>query len=103
MINYSNTVTEWNGATLKKLTGLGERSATGMAEEKGIYVIDVKKESVAAKFGLQKNDVILKVDGQVVNNVKDVITTYTGSLWKGTVPFLIFRNQDEMVIVTKNE
>jgi len=47
--------------------------------------------------------VILKVDGQVVNNIKDVITAYSGALWKGTVPFLIFRNQQAMIIDAKKE
>jgi hypothetical protein len=103
MINSSDAVTEWNGARLKKLNGLGERSATGMAEEKGVYVLDVKGGSVASKLGLQKNDVILKVDSQPVNNIKDMITIYGGSLWKGIVPFLVFRNQGEMIIMTKNE
>lgn len=103
IVHSSDAVTEWNGAMLKKLTGLGERSATGMAAEKGVYVLDVKASSMAASLGLQKNDVILNVDSQVVNNVKDVITTYSGSLWKGIVPFLVFRNQRELLIQAKHK
>ena len=103
MIGDKDFITEWEGASIKKLVGLGERSATGMPEEKGVYIIYVKEGSPASKSGLQKNDVILKVDGQAVNNPKDVIATYHASQWKGVVPLLVYHNQQEKIIEVKKD
>ncbi len=104
MIHSDLTVTDWLGASIKKLTGLGERSATGLSEEKGVYVQGVKPGSVAEKMGLKKNDVILKVDGKNVATNKDVISLYQDAIWKGKLPFQLFRNQQEITldILTKH-
>ena len=100
--NDAEVIASWMGAKIKKLSGIGERSATGMAEEKGVYVVDVIPGTTAYKFGLQKNDVIINVDGATVNNIKEVMTTYSGSRWKGSVELIIFRNQQEIKIITKD-
>jgi hypothetical protein len=101
IIYASETPFEWNGALIKKLSGLGARSATGMAEEKGVHVLDVKAGSQAAGYGFRKNDVILQVDEKVVINPKDVITNFSASKWKGAIDVLIFRNQKELMLKVK--
>jgi S1-C subfamily serine protease len=40
---------------------LGERSATGMDSERGVYVVAVAKGSKADRNGLKANDVIIKL------------------------------------------
>jgi hypothetical protein len=103
MLSNEEILVEWNGATLKKLKGLGERSATGMDSERGVYVVAVTKGSKADRNGLKANDVILKVDSQETNNTKDVVAKYDAARWKGTIEILLFSQQNQKVIQIKNE
>ena len=64
-----NPVIDFMGAKVKNLTTLGERSATGMDETRGVLVVEVTPGSVAAKF-LQANDVILSFNNQQVNKLQ---------------------------------
>ncbi len=45
---------------------------TETEDGKGLAVIDVDQESVAAKAGLQKGDIITKVNGNPINAVSDI-------------------------------
>lgn len=103
MVSNDETLVEWNGATLKKLKGLGERSATGMDSERGVYVVAVAKGSKADRNGLKANDVILKVDSKEINTTKDVVAKYDAARWKGTIEIVLFSQQNEKVIMMKNE
>ncbi|GAA3943959.1 PDZ domain-containing protein [Chitinophaga oryziterrae] len=85
---------EFMGARVKTLRTLGERSATGMDETRGVLVVSVMPGTAAAKF-LQPNDVILFLNGKRIDNVGDltearmrVIGTSTG--------ITIFRNQKDL-------
>ncbi|MEO6547231.1 MAG: hypothetical protein ABIN94_04505 [Ferruginibacter sp.] len=51
-------IIDFMGATVKDLSTLGERSATGISDTRGVLVLEVAKGSAASKF-LQANDVIL--------------------------------------------
>jgi hypothetical protein len=102
MISDPNVITGWFGANLKKISGLNERSATGMKDEEGVYITQIEAGSIAEKFGLKKGDVILKVDGEDVHDSKDVFTIYNGSKWKGTVELLVFRGQ-QLITMFANE
>jgi hypothetical protein len=102
MINEPNIITAWFGANLKKISGLNERSATGMKDEAGVYITQIESGSIAEKFGLKKGDVILRVDGEDVHDSKDVFTIYNGSKWKGTVELTVFRGQ-QLTTVFANE
>jgi len=102
MISDPNVITGWFGASLKKISGLNERSATGMKGEEGVYITQIEAGSTAEKFGLRKGDVILKVDGEDVYDSKDVFTLYNGSKWKGTVELTVFRGQ-QLTKVFANE
>ena len=103
MLSNEEILVEWNGASLKKLKGLGERSATGMDSERGVYVVAVAKGSKADRNGLKANDVILKVDSQETNTTKDVVAKYDAARWKGTIEILLFSQQNQKVIMMKNE
>ena len=91
-------VVQWLGAKLKNLTTLGEQSATGMADKVGVLILDVESESIISKSKLQKNDVILQLDGKDVNNLNQLMKQYKSCRWKGSVPGKIFRNQKEVDI-----
>jgi len=103
MVFNKEILMEWNGATIKKLNGLGERSATGMDTEKGVYVVAVARGSKAERYGIKPNDVILKVDSFETNSVKDVVAKFNAALWKGTVDIVLFSQQNEKIIKMKND
>ena len=102
MINEPNLITAWFGASLKKISGLNDRSATGMKDEEGVYITQIESGSMADKFGLKKGDVILKIDGETVRDSKDVFTLYNGAKWKGTIEIAVFRGQ-QLITVFANE
>ena len=81
------------GVKVKNLTTLGERSATGMDDTRGVLVVDVADKSGSPFF--QTNDVILSFNNKQVNNLRDllearmsVIGTHTGRV--------IYQNQQEI-------
>ncbi|MEO8535446.1 MAG: right-handed parallel beta-helix repeat-containing protein [Flavobacterium sp.] len=86
-------VIDFLGAKVKNLNTLGERSATGMDNTRGVLVLEVAKTSPSAKF-LQPNDVILTFNNKQVNSLKDLLEAYRShNSMKTEVVF--FRNQKE--------
>ncbi|AWO02213.1 peptide-binding protein [Chitinophaga alhagiae] len=83
----------WKGATVKNIEGLGERSATGLPDEKGAYFVQVPEGSEAYKAGLRTGDVVIKIAATPVNNIKDFVSLYQEHAWKQTIPVVVFRNQ----------
>ncbi len=54
----------WLGASLRNITSEGEMSAFGLPGVTGVLVLEVPANSVLAKAGLRKNDVILSINGE---------------------------------------
>jgi hypothetical protein len=89
---------EFLGAKIKNLNTLGERSATGMAEETGVLILEVPKTSIL--YGkVQTNDVILKLNGLPVANRKDLLKIQMGLQFMPEANIEIFRNQALKVIM----
>ena len=91
----AHTTFQWKGLQLKNLDTLGERSATGMDSERGVYVLSVDALSGSMRDYLRSNDVILELGGKAVNNLEDLqkaIQTLDASRPQSLV---IFRNQKE--------
>ncbi|MDR1675569.1 MAG: DUF1565 domain-containing protein [Tannerella sp.] len=88
----------WEGIQIKNLETLGERSATGMDSERGVYVIAVAAYGTHLIDWLQSNDVILGFAGKPVNNLTDLFNAIAGANWKESQPMTVFRNQKEHVI-----
>lgn len=82
------------GAKVKNLTALGERSATGMDDTRGVLVVEVATGSVASRF-LQANDVILGLNDKQVNKLRDLLEARMSVIGANT-EVIIFRNQKEM-------
>jgi hypothetical protein len=91
-------LTDWRGAKLKKLKGLSEISATGMGKETGILIVSIDAKSPLFKAGLLSLDVILKVNGNVTNSVKEFLDYYSAEAWSQKVKLTIFRNQQSQEI-----
>ena len=88
----------WQGLRIKNLQTLGERSATGMDSERGVYVISVVDHYTPLNDFLQANDVILKFADIDVDNVNDFLELLKQADLKNTQRMVIFRNQSEKAI-----
>lgn len=86
---------EWKGAVIKSLVTLGERSATGMDEERGVYVVSVGGMSDEWKKYLRENDVILNVNGQETRTRDEFFKVVAALKKQQTVRMLVFRAQQE--------
>ncbi|UUF12480.1 MULTISPECIES: right-handed parallel beta-helix repeat-containing protein [Flavobacterium] len=89
--NSDDVVIDFLGAKVKNLNTLGESSATGMDDTRGVLVLEVAKTSEAAKF-LQVNDVILTFNKIQVNSLSDLLEAYNSHIDSKT-EVVFFRNQ----------
>jgi hypothetical protein len=84
---------EWQGWHIKNLDTPGERSATGMDSERGVYVVMIVDFYSQLKDFIQANDVILKFNGENINNLDNLReATMRADLTK-PVEILIHRDQ----------
>ncbi|MEO6977298.1 MAG: PDZ domain-containing protein, partial [Mucilaginibacter sp.] len=83
-------IMDFMGAKVKKLTTLGERSATGMDDIRGVLVISIIPGHKAAF--LQANDVIISLNGDPTNSLKDLQKARM-SVIGTSAEIVIFRNQ----------
>lgn len=88
-----NEIIDFMGAKVKSLVTLGERSATGMDDTRGVLVVEVAAGTVASRF-LQANDVILGLNDKKVNNLRDLLEARMSVIGANTA-MIIFRNQKE--------
>ncbi|NLR62947.1 PDZ domain-containing protein [Chitinophaga varians] len=86
--------TTWLGARIKNIETLGERSAAGLPDDNGVYVISVPDNF---PYQLQAGDVILKVGDTAVEKVKDFLNTYSRQ-GDRREKLTIFRNQRLQII-----
>ncbi len=91
-----NPIFGFLGAEVKKLQGLGERSATGMDKERGILVVEIPEGSLGGDQGLKQGDVILDLNNLKTNSMRQLLEAYQGENWKGNVNLTIFRDQHEL-------
>jgi hypothetical protein len=96
-----NEIADFMGAKVKKLTTLGERSATGMADISGILVVEVPDGSAAAMF-LQPNDVILSFNEKKTDKLRDLFEARMSVIGSNT-EIIVFRNQKEVRIKAELE
>lgn len=99
--NNENKTYSWLGATVRTINGLGDRSAFGLPDEKGIVIIDIEKGSLADKAGFNKNDVIRAMAGKDISTIEEVFALTEENRWKGKVFATIIRNQTEEIVQIK--
>lgn len=85
----------WQGWSVKNLETLGERSATGMDAERGVYVVTLVAYDSPMKDFIQANDVILKLGETDINNLDDLQEATKRVLPGKTQEMVIFRDQKE--------
>jgi S1-C subfamily serine protease len=93
----SKTLT-WEAITIKNLTTPGERSATGMDSERGVYVVAVGAYGSNLRDYLKSNDVILGFAGKPVNSLDDLRNAVAEADLNKAQQMIIFRNQKENTI-----
>ncbi len=64
-------VQEVMGMKVRNVTTLGERSAAGLSDVSGVWILEVSKESPAEGI-LQSGDVILQINRNPVKNIRDM-------------------------------
>jgi hypothetical protein len=92
----SDETFDFMGAKVKTLNTLGERSATGMDDTRGLLVLEVSPGSRAATF-LQPNDVILSFNSKQINKYRDFLEARSSVVGTNT-EIIILRNQNEQRI-----
>jgi len=95
----ADEIVDFMGAKVKNLTTLGERSATGMDDTRGVLVVEVAVGSVASVF-LQANDVILSFNLLKTNNLHDLLEARK-SVDGTKTEVIVFRNQRQVKLMTK--
>ena len=83
----------WLGSKLRNVQGLGERSAYGLPDEKGVIIENISANSILSKSPLKASDVIRTMNGKPVNTIADLIDIYQEINWTGKSAMEIMRNQ----------
>jgi S1-C subfamily serine protease len=96
--SLSSTV-EWQGWNVKNLETLGERSATGMDTERGVLVIFIVRNDSQMKDILHDNDVILNINGKVINNLADLQNATSQADMSKQLEIVVCRNQKENIVL----
>jgi hypothetical protein len=94
----SSEILTWESVQIKNLETLGERSATGMDSERGVYVVAVGAYGNELRDYLKSNDVILGFAGKQVNSIDDLYNAIAGADLKKSQQMIIYRNQKENTI-----
>jgi hypothetical protein len=89
---------QWLGASVRDIADAGEMSAFGLPGVAGVLVLEIPGDSALAKSGLQKNDVILSINGAKTAGVAALLQQ-TAALTAGQNLVLgISRNQKEITV-----
>jgi hypothetical protein len=91
-------ILEWESVQVKNLKTPGERSATGMDSERGVYVVSVGAYGNELRDYLKSNDVILGFAGKPVNSLDDLRRAIAGADLSKPQQMVIFRNQKENTV-----
>ncbi|WP_019942928.1 PDZ domain-containing protein [Dyadobacter beijingensis] len=83
----------WLGGKLRNVNGLGDRSAFGLPDEKGVVVEAVPENSILAKAGMKQGDVIRVLNHREIGNVSELMDVYQEVNWMGEGEVAVFRNQ----------
>jgi hypothetical protein len=97
MQSTDTTVFEVFGLTIKNVFA-GERSATGMDSERGVYVSGINASSPFASV-LRANDVLLLMNDQPLHNAKDLALLKNSLRFNKPFKIIIFRDQRSQEIV----
>ena len=88
----------WLGVRVRNIASEGEMSAFGLPGVTGILVLEVSADSASAKSGLQKDDVILSINGEKTADTAALLRLAPASSARSSLNLGISRNQKEIEI-----
>jgi hypothetical protein len=93
----------WLGAEIKNIETMAERSASGLSKTAGVMILKIEENSIISLSDLQNGDVIIGSEGEVIDEIKELMQIYQTNNWKGKLKLEVFRNQQniELQITTK--
>lgn len=96
-------VRNWLGVEVKNIETLGEQSAAGLSERKGVLVYGLGEDNPLYKGGLRIGDVIMAIENHEIRKVSDLFgKVEAAAIKKRTMMMQLWRNQQMMTIrVTK--
>ena len=92
-------IINWHGVNVKSLQTLGERSATGMDSERGVYVVSVDALGSSLRDYVKPNDAIIAIGGKPTNNVEDLLDIVHTIDSSKDIEVTVFRMQKENKIL----
>ena len=95
--NKESRQVNWLGLSIKNLETLGERSATGMDSERGVYVVTVDANGVLRDF-IQSNDVILQLNEHPITDLKTMTHALKQVQGSKKIKCVVFRGQKEQTL-----
>jgi hypothetical protein len=94
------TPAKWLDALVRNIADQGEMSAFGLPGVTGVLVLEVPADSVLAKAGLQRNDVILSINGDRIADSAALLRQYPVAPAAGSSCKIgVTRNQKEMTVL----
>ncbi len=94
-------VFDFLGAKVRKIKGLGERSAAGLQNENGVLILELPENSLASKQGLMIRDVIVGLNDHKIADIAQLMDFYQGERWKGQIDLMVIRDQKETKVKVK--
>ena len=91
-------IQEVMGMKVKNITTLGERSAAGLKDESGVWIIEILTSSPAAGK-LMANDVILQINNETIKNIRDMKNALIKN--QNTINITYSRNQKKETVRVK--
>ena len=92
--SVDSQVKNWLGLSIKNLETLGERSATGMDSERGVYVVTADANGPLRDF-IQANDVILQINEYPVADLEAMGAALEKVREEQRIKVVVFRGQKE--------
>lgn len=86
---------DWLDGKVRLVHGMGDRSAYGLPDEKGVIIIDLENTGILFQSGIQKGDVIRSINDEDITSLNTLISLTGKNKWTGKLDLVIFRNQKE--------
>ncbi|SEI59106.1 Right handed beta helix region [Dyadobacter sp. SG02] len=83
----------WLGGKLRNVNGLGDRSAYGLPDEKGVVVEAAPENSILAHAGMKPGDVIRVLNQREIGNIAELTDVFQEINWMGHGEVEFMRNQ----------
>lgn len=91
--------TSWDQCKVKNIVGMGEVSAAGLPSETGVLIETIPWGSWQNEFGFQIADVILEINGGIVDTVDDLQLLYEAV--EHDLCVTVFRGQKKVIVQGK--